>query len=93
MLLQQDASSVNYEATNGIYPHNTNSRAQQVAKEANQVESIFQRPSVRKASASPSSKRKNRRIAPSDEDRLYEDVDEDSTDPYNDNLNDNSKSL
>ena len=77
----------------------TATRAQQVAREANQVESIFQRPSaVRKGSASSSSKQKFCRIAPSDEDKLYEDAREDPTlqwtvpdDLYDDNVGGNNK--
>ena len=95
---QQD-NSANLEAINGVSSLATATRAQQVAREANQVESIFQRPSgVRKGSASPSSKQKFRRIAPSDEEKLYEDAREDPTlqwtvphDLYDDNMGGNNK--
>ena len=55
---------------------NTN-RARQVAKEANQVESLFRKPSFIKTE--PSLKQNMRRINPSDEDKLYEDAQEDPT--------------
>ena len=78
----------------------TNTRAQQVAKEANQVESIFQRPSVRESSGPLLSKRNVRRIAPSDEDKLYEDTREDPTvqwtvpsDLYDDDVDGNKKKM
>ena len=62
-----------------------NTRAQQVAKEANQVESLFRRPSLKKISTSPSSKRDIR--LPSDEEKLY---DKDHwnvpNEPYDDDL-------
>ena len=96
------AQSVNPLGTpNGIgYSLITNTRAQQVAKEANQVESMFQKPLVKESSTSLLSRRKVRRIAPSDELKLYEDTTEDPTlqwtipnDLYDDNLNGNSKSM
>ena len=61
------------------------------------MEFIFQRPSVRKSSAVPSSKRKFRRILPSDEDRLYEDTIEDPTlvpnDLYDNDVDGNKKAM
>ena len=96
-MLQHDASLVSNGSPNGIYSLITNTRAQQVAKETNQVESIFQRPSIRKPL--PSLSRRNvHRIAPSDAEKLYEDITEDTTlqwtipdDLYTDNLNDGNK--
>ena len=98
-MLQQNTSLGN---ESGVYSLlNSSTRAQQVAKEANQVESIFQKPSVKKTLSSTSvTKRNVRRIAPSDEDKLYEDAREDSTlqwtvpnDLYDDDLVGNSKSM
>ena len=78
----------------------TNTSAQKVAKEANQVESIFLRPSVRKSSGLLPSKRNVRRIAPSDEEKLYEDTREDPTlqwtvpnDLYEDDMDSNKKAM
>ena len=53
-------------------------RARQVAKEANQVEPLFRKPSFIKTEQ-PSLKQNVRRINPSDEDKLYEDSQEDPT--------------
>ena len=79
---------------NGIYSLITNTKTQQVAKE---TESVSQRSLVKKTSASLS-RRNVRRIAPSDEDKLYEDTREDSTlqwtvpnDLYTDKLNGGNK--
>ena len=79
--LQRQVTSTNLGATDGDNSMAPTTRAQQVAKEANQVEFIFQRPSVRKPSTltSPPSKRKFRHILPSDKDRLFEDTTEDPT--------------
>ena len=78
----------------------TNTSAQKVTKEANQVESIFLRPSARKSSGLLSSKRNVRRIAPSDEEKLYEDTREDPTlqwivpnDLYEDDVDGNKKAM
>ena len=75
---------------NGIYSLITNTRTQQVAKETVST-------SHRKTSSSLS-RRNIRRIAPSDEDKLYEDTREDSTlqwtipnDLYTDKLDDGDK--
>ena len=88
------------ETENGIYSLMTNTSAQKVAKEANQVESIILRPSVRKSSGLLPSKRNVRRIAPSDEEKLYEDTREDPTlqwtvpnDLYEDDMDSNKKAM
>ena len=88
------------ETESGIYSLITNTSAQKVAREANQMESIFLRPSVRKSSGLLPSKRNVRRIAPSDEEKLYEDTREDPTlqwtvpnDLYDDDVNGNKKTM
>ena len=94
-------ASVKSETESGIYSLMTNTtRAQQIAKEANQVDSRFQRSLVRKSSASLLSRRNVRRIAPSDEVKLYEDAREDPTlqwtvpdDLYDDKVDGNNKPM
>lgn len=99
-LSQQGTASTKLDTESGIYSLMTNTKAQKVAKEANQVESIFQRPLIRKSSGSLPSKRSVRRIAPSDEEKLYEDTREDPTlqwtvpsDLYDDDVDDKKKKM
>jgi len=52
-------------------------RARQVAKEANQVELLFRKPSF--ITTEPSLNQNMRHVYPTDEDKLYEDPQEDPT--------------